>query len=93
MKEEDRQVLELDSDDNPDKLRREYLDMCDVVKSEVLHTTKFDENSGMSTTYLGRMDMTRASKFKVEEKFPISEQGYTVRKLLDGMDCHILLDM
>ena len=41
----------------------------------------------MSTTHLGRIDMTRASKIKVEEKFPISEQGYTVEKLLDGMEC------
>ena len=29
----------------------------------------------------------------MEEKFPISEQGYTVGKLLDGMECQILLDM
>ena len=36
--------------------------------------------------------MTRASKIKVEEKFPISEQGYMVGKLLDGMECQILLD-
>ena len=35
----------------------------------------------MGTTYLGRIDMTRASKIKVEERFPISEQGYTVGKL------------
>ena len=36
--------------------------------------------------------MIRASKIKVEETFPISEQGYTVRKLLDGIECKILLD-
>ena len=41
---------------------------------------------------LGRVDITRASKIKVEEKFPISEQGYTVGKLLDGTECKILLD-
>ena len=43
-------------------------------------------------TYLGRIDMTRASKIKVEEKLSISEQGYTVGKLLDGAKCQILLD-
>ena len=62
------------------------------VKSEVLCTTKFEENSDLSTIYLGRIDMTGSSKIKVEEKFPISEQGYTAGKLLDGMECHILLD-
>ena len=36
--------------------------------------------------------MTRASIIKAEEKFPISEQGYMIGKLLDGMECHILLD-
>ena len=36
--------------------------------------------------------MTRASKIKVEEKFPISEQGYTVGKLLGSTECQILLD-
>ena len=43
-------------------------------------------------TYLGRIDMTGASKIKAEEKFPISEQGYMVGKLLDGTECQILLD-
>ena len=36
--------------------------------------------------------MTRSSKIKVNETFPISEQGYTVRKLLDGSKCQTLLD-
>ena len=35
--------------------------------------------------------MTNASKIKAEEKFPISVQGYTVGKLLDGMECQIPL--
>ena len=58
-----------------------------------MNTTKFDENSDLSTTYLGRIDITRASKIKAEERFPISKQGYTVGKLLDGTECKILLDM
>ena len=57
-----------------------------------MRTPKFYEISDLSTTYLGRIDMTRASKIKAEEKFPISEQGYTVGKLLDGTECQILLD-
>ena len=46
----------------------------------------------LSMTYLGRIDMTMASKIKAEEKFPISEQGYMVGKLLHGMQFQILLD-
>ena len=36
--------------------------------------------------------MIRIDKIKAEEKFPISEQGCTVGKLLDGTECQILLD-
>ena len=35
--------------------------------------------------------MTRASNIKAEEIFPISEQGYTVGKLVGGTECQILL--
>ena len=77
----------------PDKLKREYLDRYEGVQSEVLHTTRFDESSDLSTTYLGRTDMTRATTIKAEERFAISEQGYMVGKLLDDTECQILLDM
>ena len=40
--------------------------MYDEVKSEALSTTKFDENSVLSTTYLGRINMTRLGKVKAE---------------------------
>ena len=54
--------------------------------------TRFDENSDLSMTYLGRSSMVRDHKMVAEEKFPLSEQGYTTGKLLDGTECHILLD-
>ena len=75
------------------KLKGEYLDMYDEVKSEVLNTTKFDENSDLSTTYLGKINMTSVDRIKSEETFPVSEQGYTGGKLLDGTECQILLAM
>ena len=42
----------------------------------MLSTTRFDENSDLSTTYLGRVNTTKTSKIKIEESFLISEQGY-----------------
>ena len=36
--------------------------------------------------------MTRKTKVKAEQKFPILGQGYTLGKLLDDTDCKILLD-
>ena len=55
--------------------------------------TRFNENSDLSITYLGRSSMDRDSKIVVEERFPISEQGYTTGRLLDGTECQILLDI
>ena len=90
--EKERQMSELDFGDMPEKLKEEYLDICDGIQLDIISTTRFDENSDLSTTYLGREDMTRTSTIKAEETFPISEQGYTVGKLLDGTECQILLD-
>ena len=58
----------------------------------MLSTTRFDENSDLSTTYLGRINMKRASNINAKEMFPTSEQGYMIGKLLDGTECQILLD-
>ena len=52
----------------------------------------FDESSDLSTTYLGKVNTAKASNIKAEESFLMSEQGYTMGKLLDGTECHVLLD-
>ena len=35
--------------------------------------------------------MTQGDNLNIEERFPITKQGYTVGKLLDGTECQILL--
>ena len=52
--------------------------MYEGIQSEVICTTRFDENAHLSMTYLGKIGMSRVSKIKVEERFPTSEQGYMV---------------
>ena len=61
------------------------------MQSEILSTTRFDDNLDLSTTYLGRENTTKTSKIKSEESFLISEQGYTMVKLLDETESQILL--
>ena len=78
LKEEGKQTSNIDFGDNPDKLKREYLDRYEGVQVEVLSTTRFDEHSDLSKTSLGRTDMTRETTIKAEEGFAISEQGYTI---------------
>ena len=70
-KEKERQIIELDFGETPGKLKGEYIDMYKGIQSEVKSTTRFDEYSYLSTTYLGRIGVTRRSKIKAEERFPI----------------------
>ena len=70
----------------------EYLDRYKGLKSIILNTTRFNENSDLSTAYLRRSNMTQDNELMVEEKFSIPEQGYTLGKLLDHTECQILSD-
>ena len=66
--------------------------MYEGIQSEILNTTGFDKNLDLSTIYLGKSDRSKNNKIKVEESFPISEEGYALGKLLDGTESQILLD-
>ena len=89
---EEKEFTALDFGSMSHKLQEEYLDVYEGIQSEIVNTIRFDENSNLSTTYLGKSDNTKNGKLKVEESFPISEHGYTSGKLLDGTDCQLLLD-
>ena len=73
---EERHIIELDFGPTPNILKEEYLEIYKGIQSEILNTTRFDENSDISTTYLGKSDKSKNDKLKAEESFPISEQGY-----------------
>ena len=75
-----------------DESREGYLDRYKGIMSGILNTTRFDENSDLSTTCLGKSNMTQKDNLIIEEKFSITEQGYKVGKLLDGTECQILFD-
>ena len=93
MKGEERETIDIDFGMYPDILKLKYLDMYEGVYAEMVHANKFNENSDLSTTYLGQTTMTRETKIKAEERFPITSQGFASGKLLDGTDCQILLEM
>ena len=77
-------MIKLDVGPTPNILKEEYLDIQEGIQSEILNTTRFDENLDLSTTYLGKSDRSKNENIKAEESFPISEQGYMLGKLLDG---------
>ena len=84
--------VEIDFGPTPDVSKEEYLDVYEGIQSEIVNTTRSDENSDLSTTYSGKSDRSRNDKLKAEESFPISEQGYMLGKLLDRTECKLLLD-
>ena len=58
-----------------DRVKDVYLDKYDGICAEISQATRFDESTDLSTTYLGKADMTREQVIKAEERFPISGKG------------------
>ena len=79
----EREFEELDFGITPQKLQEEYMDIYEGIHSDIVSSSRFNENSDISTTYLGKIENNR-DKLKAEESFPISENGYTLGRLLDG---------
>ena len=69
----------------PQNLQEEYLDIYEGIQSDVVSSSRFNENSDISTIYVGKIESKEGQdKLKAEESFPISENGYTLGRLLDG---------
>ena len=92
LKEEERKTLDIDFGLYPDVTKSRYLDVYEGVYAEMVHANKFNENSDLSIMYSGQTKMTRDTKIKAEERFPITGQGFASGKVLDGTECQILLD-
>ena len=50
----ERPISEIDFRNTSDRLKEEYLGRYEGAKSEILNTTKFNENSDLNMTYLGK---------------------------------------
>ena len=53
---DDKEFKQLDFGTTPQKLQEEYMDIYEGIHSEIVSSNRFDENSDLSTTYLGRVD-------------------------------------
>ena len=93
LKGEKSHTLDVDFGIHPETMKSNYLHMYEGVHADMVYTNRFDENSDLTMTYLGQTKMTRETGIKAEEKIPITGQGFTLGKLLDGTECQILLDM
>ena len=89
----DKEFREVDFGKAPQNLQDEYLDVYKGIQSDIVSLNRFNENSDISMTYLGQIEHKGSqNKLRAEESFPISENGYTTGKLLDGTKCQLLLD-
>ena len=59
----ERPISEIDFRNTSDRLKGEYLNRYERVKSEIWSTIRFDENSDLRMTYLGRANI--AGKIKL----------------------------
>ena len=89
----EKEFREVDFGANSQNLQEEYLDVYEGIQSDIVSSSRFDENSDIGMTYLGEIEQEKSkNKLKVEESFPISKNGYTLGRLLDGKKCQLLLD-
>ena len=90
---EEKEFREVNFGTTLQNLQDEYLDVYEGIQSDIVSSSRFDENSDINMTYLGRIGQEESqNKIKAEESFPISENGYTLGRLLDSMKCQLLLD-
>ena len=61
--------------DTCDRLKEEYLDWYEGVKSEVLSTNRFNENSDLSSTFLGRVNVARKIRLLQKRNFHYQSKG------------------
>ena len=57
--EEERVTTELYFGVTPQILCKKYLDVYGGIQSDIVNTTRFDENSNLNTIYFGKSDKTR----------------------------------
>ena len=65
-------TVNVDFGNKPEKLKSEYLDVYEGVYAEIVSTNGFDENSDLSTTYWGHVNMTRNTEVRAGERFSIT---------------------
>ena len=79
---EERDIIELDFGPTPNILKAEYLDVYKGIQIEILNTARFDENSDLSTTYLGKSDRSKNDKLKSRRVLSHIRARVHIRKII-----------
>ena len=57
------------------KVKETYFDKYEGIQSEISQVTRFDENTDLSTTYLGKQGQARKNVIRAEESFPFQDKS------------------
>ena len=71
---------------------KDYLDQYDSISNRLHDTKSFQDNRDISTTYLGKENITREDEFLPELSFPINVKSHTEGKIVGGNKLGMLLD-
>ena len=58
----------------------------------MVSTNRFDEDTDLSTSYLGQVNMSGDTEVRAEERLPFTARVYTRGELLGGANGEILID-
>ena len=92
LKEQELLKASIDFSGMSEKVKSDYLDVYDGVYAKVISTNRFDEDTDLSTTYLGQIGMSRKTEVKAKESLAMNAADHTRGELLDGTECEILID-
>ena len=67
---DDREFKQLDFGIMPQKLQEEYTDIYKGIQLEIVSSNRFDENSDLCTTYIGRVDKEKPKQVKIRRIIP-----------------------
>ena len=70
LREKKGETLDVDFGLYPDVIKSRYLDVYEGVYAEMVYANKFNENSDLSTTYLGRQRWQEILGSKLRKDFP-----------------------
>ena len=67
---QEKDMIEVDFGPTLNILKEEYLEVYEGIQSDIVNTARFDENSDLSTIYLGKSDRSKMTNLKQKSLFP-----------------------
>ena len=83
-------MVEVEFGPTLDILKEEYLNVYEEIQSEIVNTTRLDENPDLSTTYLGKSDRPKNDRMSISNRYRCKQIIY-VKNLSICIVSHFIL--